>query len=160
MMIKWRRFLALLLVMCSTAVWAAEREALPPVNSRINDHAGVLSNSQMHLLYQLLAQYDFATRHYVVVLTAVTAGGDSPQAYAERVWQAWPSQKRPRAALLLLLREERRAAIVAGEELGKILDVATIKQLLTGEIDVALRRGDFDGAAMEGVKAIMGVLSR
>jgi uncharacterized membrane protein YgcG len=160
MVIKWRQFLVPLLVICSTAVWAAEHEALPLVKSRINDHAGILSTSQMHLLYQLLAQHEVAKRQHVVVLTAVTSGSDAPQAYAERVWQAWPSQKKPSAVLLVLFQEQKSAAIVAGEELNKVLDTAAIRQIIGGDIAANLQKDDFDNAALEGVKGIVARINR
>jgi uncharacterized membrane protein YgcG len=147
--------LVLFLVMCGTAAWAAG----PLLNGRINDHAGVLSSSQRHLLHQLLSQHEAATRQHVALLTVATAGEEAVESHALRIWHAWESPKKGRTVLLVLFREQGGAAIVAGEELGAVLDAATIKRLLAGEIDAALSRGDFDLAALEGVKAIVGELN-
>lgn len=156
--VRWA--LALLLVVGSAMTGAVEPVALPTVNSRISDHAGVLSGSQRHQLHQLLSQHEAATRQHVALLTVATAGEETVESHALRIWHAWESPKKGRAVLLVLFKEQGLAAIVAGEELGARLDAATIKRLLAGEVDAALSRGDFDGAALEGVKAIVGELNR
>ncbi len=158
-MASWRMIIGLLLLVVNAPLaLAAESDGLPPVKSRVNDHAAVLSKSQMHLMYQVSAQHQFAQHNHVVVVTAASSGSDSVQAYAERTWQAWMPKKKSRSVLLLLVKEPQGAAIIAGDDLGKALNETTIKKIIDEKIAGSLRKGDYDSAAMEGLQAIIGEL--
>lgn len=160
-MASWRVVISLLLLAVNSSVAVAtESDGLPPIKSRVNDHAAVLSKSQMHLMYQVSAQHQFVQHNHVVVVTAKSSAGDSAQAYAERIWQAWKPKKKASSVLLLLVKEPQGAAIIAGDELGKALNEAAIKKIIDEKIASRLPEGDYDGAAMEGLQAIVGELTR
>ena len=160
-MASWRLVISLLLLAVNTSVAVAiESNGLPQIKSRVNDHAAVLSKSQMHLMYQVSAQHQFAKHNHVVVVTAASSGSDSAQAYAERIWQAWKPKKKSSSVLLLLIKEPKGAAIVAGEEIRKVLNDAVIKKMIDETVSSSLLRDDYDNAAMEGMKAIVGELNR
>jgi uncharacterized membrane protein YgcG len=149
--------LLLLVANMSLAVAAGD---VPQIRSRVNDHAKILSESQKHQMYQVSAQHQFAKHHQVVVVTAESAGGDSAPAYAERIWQAWQPQKKSSSVLLLLIKEPKSALIVAGDEVGKVLNDIVIKNMIDEKVSPTLLQGDYDNAAMEGLKAIVGELNR
>ena len=155
-MVIIRLFVTLfVLVAFSSQIQASENETLPQVKSRISDHAAVLTYSQEHQLHQILTQHQFAKRQSVMVLTAETSIGYSPQHYAERIWQAWTSKKKSNSVLLVLLKEEKSAAIVVGKDLKKQLSKEAAKKLITDSVATPLSQGDYDNAALEGVKAIL-----
>jgi uncharacterized protein len=157
---NWRVVIGSFILMAlASGAWSQEGDGLPQVKGRITDEAQIISPSQQHLLYQILAQHEFASHQQVVVLTVEGKGIASIEDYATRIWQAWASQKKSTSVLLVLFKEQKSAAIVAGDEPGKRLDKASISQIIDGVLATNLQRGDFDNAAMEGVKAIVGKLT-
>ena len=159
-MFNWRVVISLLILMAiAPGAWSQTDAELPQIKGRIADEAAVLSYSQEHLMYQMLSQHQFASHHYVVVLTVDGAGVESPQINARRIWQAWEQKKKASSVLFVLFKEQRVAAIVAGDALSKKLDTVTINKILNETISTSLKGGDFDTAAMEGVKGIVGALS-
>jgi len=148
-----------LFIICAPVLQADEGAALPQIEGRISDHAGVLSDSQKRLLHQMLSQHQFARHQYVAILTAESSGADTVDEYAARIWQAWQSDKKPTSVLLLLTKEEKKAAIVTGERLQGLLTKTEIKALLDESVSTPMLHGDYDNAAMEGVKRIVGELN-
>ena len=160
-MSSWRSLIGLLLMVVNVSVaMATESDGLPPIKSRVNDHAAVLSKGQMHRLYQVSAQHQFATRNHVVVVTAESAGSESVEAYAKRVWNAWQPKKRSNSVMLLLVKEPKGAAIIAGDALGKALNEATVKRVIDEKVSTKLQQDDYDGAVEEGMSAIVSELGR
>jgi uncharacterized protein len=157
---NWRTVIVSLMLMAMAAgAWSQEPAGLPQPSGRISDGAQILSPGQKHLLYQVLSQHNFASSQQVVLLTVEGKGVESTEEYASRIWQAWNSKKKSSSVLLVLFKAQKRAAIIAGEELTRILDGASIRQIMEGELSTSLQHEDFDNAAMEGVKAIVGKLN-
>jgi uncharacterized protein len=157
---NWRGLLAIALMGLGISyAWAAESSAVPQIKGRITDEAQVISPSQEHQLYQLLAQHDFARRQHLVVLTVESVGSEPLQELAKQVWQAWSYKNKARSVLLLLVKDQKSAAIVAGDELRDKLNDSAIKGVIAGKLATPLSQGDFDQAAMEGVEAIVGELN-
>lgn len=155
----WRLLLITTTVLLVNSPLAmAQTEDVPVIKSRINDHALAISDSQKHLLYQMLAQFDKASRYSVVVVTAPSTGGDTTPDYAGRIWKAWVSEKKAKTAMLLLLKEQGKAAILGGSELHELLSEEAVAGILERSVEPTLSKGDFDGAAMEGVKEIISVI--
>jgi uncharacterized protein len=142
----------------SPALVVAEGESLQ-IQGRISDQAQIISSSQEHQLYQLLAQHAYARQQNVTVLTITTSGAETAQDYAARQWRSWQPRSKATSVLLVLFKEQKTAAIFAGDALSKLLDEAVIKQILAGELASNLQRGDFDNAVMEGVKALVAELN-
>ncbi|MEN8169303.1 MAG: TPM domain-containing protein [Pseudomonadota bacterium] len=138
--------------------WSQADEVLPQIKGRITDQGGLISSSQKHLMYQVLAQHESGSHHHVVLLTAKGAGAELPQVYAKRIWQAWQRKDKSRSVLFVLFKQQKVAAIIAGSELSKKLDVISINAMIDNEISTPLKAGDFDGAALAGVKGIVGAL--
>ena len=160
-MASWRSVVGVLLLVVNTSVVvAAGGSGLPQIKSRVNDHAAVLNNSQMHQLYQISAQHQFSNHNHVVVVTASSSGSESAQVYAEHIWQQWKPIKKSRSVMLLLVKQPQGAAIIAGDAFDKELNVAAIKKIIYEKITTSLIKGDYDGAAMEGLQGILGELDR
>ena len=160
-MSSWRSLITLVLLVVNMSVAVAtEGDGLPPIKSRVNDHAAVLSRDQMNRLYQLSAQHQFVTKNHLVVVTAESAGSEPVKEYANRVWNAWQPKKRSNSVMLLLVKEPKGAAIIAGDALSNMLNEAAVKRVIDEKISTRLIKGDYDGAAEEGMSAIMGELGR
>ena len=158
-MVSWRILTMMFLVVIGIPFAAAESSSLPIIKSRINDHAMIISQSQRHQLYQLLAQHEHSNHKSVVVVTTDTAGSDSVAEYAKRIWQVWESKKKPTSVLLVLFKQQKSAAIVAGESLKIVLDAQKIEQITNDQLSASLSRNDYDSAVMEGVQAIVNHLN-
>lgn len=160
-MASWRSVIGVMLFVANSSfAVAAEGNALPQIKSRVNDHAGVLSRDQMNRLYQLSAQHQFVTKKHVVVVTASSAGSESVDAYAKRIWNAWQPKDRSNSVMLLLIKEPKGATIVAGDALSKVLSEATVKRVIDEKVFTMLTKGEYDGAAEEGLSAIVSELTR
>ena len=159
-MCNWRIVMSSLILMAiAPGAWSQADGELAQIKGRITDGAAIISYSQEHLMYQMLSQHQFASHHHVVVLTVDGVGAESPQTSASRIWQAWEQKNKASSVLFVLFKEQRAAAIVAGDELSKKLGTATINKILNEDVSASLETGNFDGAVMDGVKAIVGALS-
>ena len=160
-MASWRGVVGILLLAVNTSVVVAtEGSGLPQIMSRVNDHAAVLTKSQMHQLYQISAQHQFSNHNHLVVVTAASSGSESAQAYAERIWQQWKPKTKSQSVMMLLVKQPQGAAIIAGDAFDKELNAAAIKKIIDENITTSLTKGDYDGAAMEGLKGILAELNR
>lgn len=160
-MSNWRSLIAMVLLAVNvSAAVAAEGNALPPIKSRVNDHAAVLSRDEMNRLYQISAQHQFVSKNHVVVVTVSSAGSEPLEGYAKRIWDAWQPRKKSNSVMLLLIKEQKGAAIIAGDALSKELNAVAIKKIIDEKIASKLQQGDYDGAAEEGMSGILAEIGR
>jgi uncharacterized protein len=158
---NWRVVVGSLILMAvAPGVWSQGADGLPQIKGRIADQAQIISSSQEHQLYQILAQQEHATHQRVAVVTTETAGAESTQEFSGRIWQAWAREDKSRCVLLVLFKQPGSAAIIAGDTLSKMFDAPAIQKIIDEDMAAGLKGGDFDGAAMEGVKGIVAVLNQ
>jgi uncharacterized membrane protein YgcG len=151
--------LLILLINVPFASVAGQDDVLP-VTGRISDHGEMLSKSQKHLIYQVLAQHESARHHHIALLTAVSSGGLSASEYARQIWQGWKRKGKSTGVLMVLIKEQGSAAIIVGEDLRALLDKEAVGVIIREIITPPLSESDYDTAALEGLKGILVELNR
>lgn len=83
-----------------TLSWLAEPAAAldaPPLKGRINDYAGMLSQTTAQSLERKLAAFEQETTNQVVLLTVPSLDGDTIEGFAIRVAEARRLDRRTKA---------------------------------------------------------------
>ena len=154
---QWRYLISVaVLTTLLSPVWATEGGV--EIRGRVNDHAMVISDGQRRQLHQLLAQHRFASGQFVVVVTLADRGDQDEAGAAEELWQQWQRKDKQNSGMLVLFKAQKSAAIVVGEALKEKLDAAEVQEIINGELAGALQEGDFDSAAMAGIKGMFNEL--
>jgi uncharacterized protein len=149
-----RPALLLLLLLLALPAHAAE---VPYLSGRVNDLAGVLSNTAASELELLLKAHEDSTSNQVAVLTIPSLEGEPLEEYSLRVAEAWKLgvKGRDNGVLLLIAREERKVRIEVGSGLEGALPDAVCGQIIRNEIVPRFRRDDYDGGVRAGAEAIL-----
>jgi uncharacterized protein len=138
--------------------------ASPPAESSasgwVKDEAGVLPESSIDRLNQMLAAHEKATSNQVVVLTVPSLGGQVVEAVAlQRATELRIGQKdKDNGVLLLVAPNERQVRIEVGYGLEATLPDARASRIVQDEILPYFRRQDMGGGVEAGVRAILGTI--
>ncbi|MGK5024101.1 TPM domain-containing protein [Janthinobacterium sp. RB2R34] len=147
-----------LLQLCCTLAQAAI--TVPPLQSHVNDVAGVLAARGPAIDAQLKA-FEAQTGHQVFVLTVPSTGtGNSIEAYALAVFEQWqPGRKgQDDGALLVIATGDKTMRIEAGYGLeGKLTDLQSAR-IVREVITPKFRQGDIEGGVADGVEAMLAVI--
>jgi uncharacterized protein len=131
--------------------------AVPPLQGRVNDLAGVLPPESRQRLELRLTAYEQKTGHQLVVLTVPSLGGAPVEDFTLRVVEAWKLGRKDRddGVLLLVAVQDRKIRIEVGYGLeGELPDVLA-GRIIRDIMAPAFRRGDPAQGITAGVEAIM-----
>jgi uncharacterized protein len=154
-----RLALASLALLLTVSGPSAAKE-VPFLAARINDTAGLLSQSVRESLETKLADLERRTGAQVAVLTVDSLDGDSVEDYAVRVFQTWKLGRQGvnDGVLFLVARQERRMRIEVGYGLEARLTDARSRQILDDIVRPHFRAGDFGAGIRAGSDAIAAVI--
>lgn len=155
---QWAWLCALCLMAISLAHAAI---AVPPLQSHVNDVAGVLAARGPAIDARLKA-FEAQTGHQVFVLTVPTTGaGNSIEAYAVAVFEQWqPGRKgKDDGALLVISTGERSLRIEAGYGLEDRLTDLQSARIVREVITPKFKQGDIEGGVADGVDAMLSVIA-
>jgi len=142
-----------LLLICRAA-FAVE---IPPLKTRVNDYAAMLSPATVNQLNHSLSAFEAAESTQIVVLTIPTLGGEPIEDFSIRVAEAWKIGQKglDNGAILLIAKNDRKLRIEVGYGLeGKLTDLISgriIQQIIVPQF----RAGNFDQGLISGVNAMM-----
>lgn len=131
--------------------------AVPTLDRRVNDHAGILRPADAAALEALLADLERTDSTQVVLLTVRTTGELPIEDYALEVARAnrIGQAGRNNGALVLVAVDDRRARIEVGEGLeGRVPDTVAAL-ILKHEMVPRFRAGDLSGGVRAGVEALV-----
>lgn len=130
---------------------------MPPLSGRVNDLAGLLSESQRSALEARLARFEQKTSHQIVVLTVPSLGGEPIETYSMRVVEAWKIGHKglDNGALLLVAPTEHRVRIEVGYGLEGVVPDVIAKRIIEDVMVPRFRAGDFPGGIAAGSEALM-----
>ncbi len=157
---------ALLLFLC--AAFAANgvyaQQAVKPtqvLSGRVVDDAGIIDPAQRQQLVQKLADFEAKSSDQVVVVTVPSLNGEDIETYANRLFRAWAlGQKQENNGILLLVApNDRKVRIEVGYGLEGTMTDALSSVIINGTIIPEFRNGDYSGGVVQGVDAIVSVLS-
>lgn len=139
---------------------------LPPLKTRVNDYAAMLSQDTVSSLEQQLAALEQSDSTQIVVLTIPSLEGDSLEEYSIRVAEQWKigQQQFDNGALLLISKGDRKIRIEVGYGLEGSLTDLMAGRIIDQIITPAFKKGNFDKGVRQGVdamvKAVMGEFSQ
>lgn len=157
-MVYWRRLLLVLIcgIAISTSV-LAEDALILDIKGRVNDHAHVISDHQRRQIHQILSQHKFISGQFVVLVTVPDLGAVEKNKATESLWRQWKYKDKAHSVMLVLYKAQKSADVLAGDGLKAKLGNDAIQRVLN-ILSSDLQGGDYDAAAMDGVKAIIGEL--
>lgn len=155
----WMLWLAAL---CLALAWPvlAEDAAVPALQGRVNDYAGVLGANAASIEAKLAAR-ERASGNQVVVLTVSDLGGRDIESYANDVLHTWKLGRQgvDDGVLIVLAVRDRRARIEVGYGLeGTLTDLAS-SRILREAMHPRFAAGDYAGGMEAGVDAVLAALA-
>jgi uncharacterized protein len=131
-----------------------------PVNA-VNDFAEVIPPEYEDKMNQLARALWNQTRTAFVVATFQDLGGESPEEFSSRLYEAWGIGEKgdDRGILILLTLKERRIRIETGYGMEGILPDAKVGGIMDQYIVPYLRRGEFGRGLFNGMMALAQVVA-
>ena len=150
------RFLLLILALWLPLAASAASIAVPPLQQRVTDHAGVLSEAESGKITQQIRQLEEKTGHQLAVLTVDSTGDDTIEQYATRVFDAWQlgDKQRDDGVLLVMAKNDHTVRIEVGYGLeGELTDLQS-SQIINQHIIPWFKQNDYPNGLLSGVQAI------
>jgi uncharacterized protein len=143
---------ALLAAACA----AGAQVAVPPLEHRVTDLTGTLSESQRSTLEKRLADLESRKGSQVAVLLVPSIQPETIEQYAIRVFEQWKLGRRKvdDGALLVIAKNDRKLRIEVGYGLEGAIPDAVAKRIVDEEIAPRFRQGDFYGGILYGTDRI------
>jgi len=134
--------------------------AVPVLQSRVNDLAGLLSPEASRRIEAELAEFEKAESTQIVVLTIPSLEGEALEEYSIKVAEAWKigQEGKGNGAILLVAKQERKVRIEVGRGLEGTLTDLVSGRIIRNAIAPRFKAGDFDGGVIAGADAIMAVV--
>jgi len=131
--------------------------AVPSLDGRVNDHAGLLPHDRAQDLEQRLADYEQKTGHQFVLLTIDSLEGDPLEDFSMRTVEKWKlgRKKVDDGLLLLIAKKERKVRIEVGYGLEGSITDADSSRIIRHVIAPAFRANDYAGGIELAFAALM-----
>lgn len=162
----FRLFFASLLVLWCAASQAQELKAVPPLQTRVTDLAGMLTPDEREALEKTLRDYETEKGSQIAVLLVDSTEPESIEQYSIRVVDAWKLGREgiDDGVLLLVARNNppslNRLRIESGRGTEGVLTDIQAKRILQDVIAPRFRLNDFYGGISAGVSAIITTLNQ
>ena len=160
------RFLWAVLLLLAMAGARAQFVAVPPLQARVTDQAGMLDEGQRGKLEAQLADYEAKTGSQIAILLVKSTAPEAIEQYSIRVADAWKlGRKGVDDGVLLLVAKDnpsalRRLRIEAGRGVQGVLTDAKSKHVLQDVIAPYFRQNQFYEGLSAGVSAIANLLNQ
>jgi len=131
--------------------------AVPSIDGRVNDHAGLLPPERAQHLDQRLGEYEKKTGHQFVLLTVESLEGDALEDFSLRTVEQWKvgRKKVDDGLLLLIVKKERKVRIEVGYGLEGSITDATSSRVIRRIVAPAFRSNDYAGGIEQAFTALM-----
>ena len=141
------------LLACATLALAAD---LPTSVGYVNDFAGKLAPSDRQALESRLRDYESSTSNEVAVVIVESLDGESVDAYANRLFNAWGVGKKERnnGVMLLWAPAERKVRLEVGRGLEYAISNTAAADIVR-TVTARFRQEDYAGGLNAGVDAIV-----
>lgn len=162
----FRPLLGLALALLLTAAGAQEFVPVPPLQTRVTDKAGMLTENQEATLENVLKEYEERTGSQIAILLVSKTEPEAIEQYSIRVFDTWKlGRKGTDDGVLLVVAKNnppalRRLRIEAGRGVQGVLTDAQSKRILQDVIAPHFRQNDFYGGLAAGVSAITSLLDK
>ncbi|HNU92864.1 MAG TPA: TPM domain-containing protein [Spirochaetota bacterium] len=134
---------------------------IPLLKARVNDTAGMFSESVKAEVERLLAKHESRTSNQVVVATVPSLEGENLEEYSIRLAEAWKiGQKgKDNGVILLFSRDDRKLRIEVGYGLEGTLTDLMAGRIIRNNIVPHFKDGRFDDGLRSGVNGVLQVLN-
>lgn len=145
---------------------AQEFAAVPPLQTRVTDKIGMLTENQRATLENVLKDYEERTGSQIAILLISKTEPEAIEQYSIRVYDEWKlGRKGVDDGVLLVVAKNnppslRRLRIEAGRGVQGSLTDAQSKRILQDVIAPHFRQNDFYGGLAAGVSAITSLLDK
>ncbi len=148
------------LLVASVSATAAAEVAVPPLQARVTDLTGTLSQQQQAALEQELARFEARKGAQIGVLLLPTTEPEAIEQYAVRVQEQWQLGRKgvDDGVLLVVAKEDRALWIEVGYGLEGVLPDAIAKRIIEEDITPEFRRGDFYAGIRAGIERMIRVI--
>jgi uncharacterized protein len=162
-----RQLLVLALALFLTAAVAAQNfTTVPPLQSRVTDMVGMLTENQRAALENVLKEHEDRTGNQIAILLVSKTEPEVIEQYSIRVADAWKLGRKgiDDGVILVVAKDNppalRRLRIEAGRGVQGTLTDAQSKRILQDVIAPHFRQNDFYGGLAAGVSAITSLLDK
>lgn len=165
-MASMRFLIGWFLVLAMAAAGAQDFVPVPPLQARVTDKIGMLTDNQRDTLEKVLKEYEERTGSQIAVLLISKTEPEAIEQYGIRVFDSWKlGRKGTDDGVLLLVAKDnppalRRLRIEAGRGVQGTLTDAQSKRILQDIIAPHFRQNDFYGGLAAGVSAITALLDK
>ncbi|NLC24138.1 TPM domain-containing protein [Oxalobacter vibrioformis] len=162
----FRLLFASLLVLLCAASQAQELKAVPPLQTRVTDLAGMLTPDERETLEKTLRDYEAEKGSQIALLLVDSTEPESIEQYSIRVVDAWKLGREgvDDGVLLLVAKNNppalNRLRIESGRGTEGVLTDIQAKRILQDVIAPRFRLNDFYGGLSAGVSAIIATLNQ
>lgn len=153
------RLLLVLLLLCGSAGLRAE-VAVPPLQARVTDLTGTLSQSEQTALEQKLAAFEQHKGSQLGVLIVATTAPETIEQYGIRVGEQWKLGRKGSddGLILLVAKADRTLRIEVGYGLEGVIPDAVARRVIAETIVPRFQAGDFAGGINAGVDQLTGLI--
>lgn len=161
-----RHLLVLALALFLTAAAAQNFTTVPPLQSRVTDMVGMLTENQRDALENVLKEHEDRTGNQIAILLVDKTEPEAIEQYSIRVADAWKLGRKgiDDGVILVVAKNNppalRRLRIEAGRGVQGTLTDAQSKRILQDVIAPHFRQNDFYGGLAAGVSAITSLLGK
>lgn len=165
-MTLFRSLSALVLALILSAASAQDFVPVPPLQARVTDRIGMLTENQRATLENVLKAYEERTGSQIAILLLSKTEPEAIEQYSIRVYDEWKlGRKGVDDGVLLVVAKDnppalRRLRIEAGRGVQGSLTDAQAKRILQDVIAPHFRQNDFYGGLVAGVSAITSLLDK
>ncbi|RZI41583.1 YgcG family protein [Herbaspirillum sp. HC18] len=162
----FRTLLGLALALLLMAAQAQEFVPVPPLQARVTDKAGLLTDSQRATLENVLKEYEDRTGSQIALLLISKTEPEAIEQYSIRVFDDWKlGRKGMDDGVLILIAKDnppalRKMRIEAGRGVQGSLTDAQSKRILQDVMAPHFRQNDFYGGLAAGVSAVTSLLDK
>lgn len=162
----FRHLLAVALALCLAAASAQNFAPVPPLQSRVTDMVGMLTDNQRDNLENVLKGYEERTGNQIAVLLVSKTEPEAIEQYSIRVADKWKlGRKGVDDGVILIVAKNnppalRRLRIEAGRGVQGTLTDAQSKRILQDVIAPHFRQNDYYGGLAAGVSVITSLLDK
>jgi uncharacterized protein len=135
---------------------------VPELQARINDYAGLLSETEKTKLESYLTYVENNSGAQIALLTIPSLQGDSLESYSIRVADKWKlgEKGKDNGVLLLIALEEKKIRIEVGYGLESVLTDAATGYIIREIMVPSFKKGNYEQGIAEGLAAIGGAVTR
>lgn len=139
---------------------AAEELAVPTLQGRLNDYAGVISTQEKRIIEATLQSFENNTGGQMAVLIIPTLNGDSLESFSMRVAESWKLgyKGKDNGLLLTVVVKDRKIRIDTGYGFEGAINDARAGDVIRA-MGQYFKQGDYTGGIIKAIRMLTGFIN-